>query len=405
MPTPSTRTPVRIARGSYSNLNSSLSDLQDGEIIYAEDQNRLYIKEGGSLVVLTYTAANPVFTGNATFDTNTLYVDGTNNLVGIGTASPNSWSSSANNLVVSDTAGNGGITIVNGTSGIGSIFFADGTSTNSRGRLRYQHSNDSLTLSTAETTALTLDSSQNATFAGTVTSNGITQYLLPTMANGGQLGYDDSTKSLRFYANSSSGSNSKIQFHFNQSGTASITFDQSSHATFTGQVNVGNELHIDGTYPLIELNDTDSNSDWQIRNANGEFAIRDITNNSNRFTITSAGAAEFPSGTISDSKGNLRSIPKNAKSSAYVAVATDAGKAIYISSGGVTLNNSVFSAGDAVTIINDSGSNQTITQGSGVTMYHTSTGLTGNRTLAGRGMCTVWFESASKAYIGGSGLT
>ena len=88
MPTPSTRTPVRIARGSYSNLNGSVSDLQDGEISYAEDQNKLYIKEGASLVALTYTPANPVFTGNATFDTNTLYVDGTNNRVGIQTATP-----------------------------------------------------------------------------------------------------------------------------------------------------------------------------------------------------------------------------------------------------------------------------------------------------------------------------
>ena len=88
MPTPSTRTPVRIARGSYSNLNGSISDLQDGEISYAEDQNKLYIKEGSALVVLTQSAANPVFTGNATFDTNTLFVDGTNNRVGIGLTAP-----------------------------------------------------------------------------------------------------------------------------------------------------------------------------------------------------------------------------------------------------------------------------------------------------------------------------
>ena len=66
MATPSTRTPVRIARGSYSNLNSSFSDLQDGEIMYAEDQDKLYIKEGSSLVVLTQPAANAVFTGNVT---------------------------------------------------------------------------------------------------------------------------------------------------------------------------------------------------------------------------------------------------------------------------------------------------------------------------------------------------
>jgi hypothetical protein len=53
MPTPSTRTPVRIARGSYSNLNSSLSDLQEGEIVYAQDEDTLYVKEGSSLIQLT----------------------------------------------------------------------------------------------------------------------------------------------------------------------------------------------------------------------------------------------------------------------------------------------------------------------------------------------------------------
>ena len=67
MPTPSTRTPVRIARGSYSNLNGSVSDLQDGEISYAEDQNKLYIKEGSSLVSLTFAPSSPTFTGDVTF--------------------------------------------------------------------------------------------------------------------------------------------------------------------------------------------------------------------------------------------------------------------------------------------------------------------------------------------------
>ena len=106
-----------------------------------------------------------------------------------------------------------------------------------------------------------------------------------------------------------------------------------------------------------------------------------------------------------DSKGDLRKIPNNSQSGAYVAVAADAGKAIYISTGGVTINDSVFSAGDAVTIINNSGSNQTITQGSGVTMYFTSDGTSGNRTLGARGMATIWFISAGGCYISGSGLT
>ena len=50
MPTPSSRTPVRIARGTYSNLNSSVSDIQEGEIVYATDQDKLYVKEGSALV-------------------------------------------------------------------------------------------------------------------------------------------------------------------------------------------------------------------------------------------------------------------------------------------------------------------------------------------------------------------
>ena len=107
-----------------------------------------------------------------------------------------------------------------------------------------------------------------------------------------------------------------------------------------------------------------------------------------------------------DSSGGVKvTIASNAQSGAYVAVATDAGKAIYISTGGVTINNSVFSTGDAVTIINNSGSNQTITQGSGVTLYNTADATTGNRTLAGRGMATIWFASASVAYISGAGLS
>tara|TARA_R100000664_G_C2751752_1_gene139023 strand:+ start:441 stop:1913 length:1473 start_codon:yes stop_codon:yes gene_type:complete len=50
MPTPSSRTPVKIARGSYSDLNGSISDLQEGEIVYAQDQDACYVKEGSSLV-------------------------------------------------------------------------------------------------------------------------------------------------------------------------------------------------------------------------------------------------------------------------------------------------------------------------------------------------------------------
>ena len=53
-------------------------------------------------------------------------------------------------------------------------------------------------------------------------------------------------------------------------------------------------------------------------------------------------------------------------------------------------------------MINHSGSSFTITQGSGVTLYNTADGSTGNKTLSARGMATVWFESASVGYISGN---
>ena len=69
MPTPTNRTPIRVARGTYSNLNSSISDLQEGEICYATDQDKLYVKEGSSLVSTQADVsakadvASPTFTG------------------------------------------------------------------------------------------------------------------------------------------------------------------------------------------------------------------------------------------------------------------------------------------------------------------------------------------------------
>jgi len=110
-------------------------------------------------------------------------------------------------------------------------------------------------------------------------------------------------------------------------------------------------------------------------------------------------------GTVSDSNGNVRSIPSVVKNSQHALVASDAGKALLSTSGGLVVNNSIMSAGDAVTFINSSGSDMTITQGSGVTIYNSNNAATGNRTLAGKGMATLWFAGADTAYISGSGLS
>lgn len=86
------------------------------------------------------------------------------------------------------------------------------------------------------------------------------------------------------------------------------------------------------------------------------------------------------------------------------AVATDTGKCIAVSAG-ITIPTSIFAAGDAVSIYNNSSSPVTITQGSGLTMYLAGTATTGNRTLAQRGIATLWFNSATECAISGAGIT
>jgi len=111
---------------------------------------------------------------------------------------------------------------------------------------------------------------------------------------------------------------------------------------------------------------------------------------------------ELEADIIKDSKGDLRSIPQNTQGSAYELLAADAGKHI-LASGNITWVDSRHAAGDAITIVNNTAGNITITKGT--TMYNTADGNNANRTLALRGMATILWASPTVAYISGSGLS
>lgn len=110
-------------------------------------------------------------------------------------------------------------------------------------------------------------------------------------------------------------------------------------------------------------------------------------------------------GSISDTIGDVRDLVNSTKTAAYVPAATDNGKLINITTGGITINASVFTAGQNVTIYNNSASSQTITQGTSVTMYLAGTATTGDRTLAQRGICTVLCVAANTFVCSGAGVT
>ena len=105
---------------------------------------------------------------------------------------------------------------------------------------------------------------------------------------------------------------------------------------------------------------------------------------------------------FTDSKGDVRSVPQNSQGSSYTLVASDAGKLI-LAEDQVTVPDSVFSAGDVITIVNHTAGDITIVKCN--TMYNTADGDNANRTLASRGMATVYMSQTNLAYISGSGLS
>jgi hypothetical protein len=126
-----------------------------------------------------------------------------------------------------------------------------------------------------------------------------------------------------------------------------------------------------------------------------------VTNN----LVLDSSANVTGGGTISDSKGEVRTVPINSQTSAYVTVAADAGKFISITTGGVTVNASTgFTAGQSVSIYNNSGSSQTITA-TGVTLRQVGTANTGNRTLAQYGLCTLLCVGSNTYVITGGGVS
>jgi len=144
-----------------------------------------------------------------------------------------------------------------------------------------------------------------------------------------------------------------------------------------------------------------SSSNEQIIETAADGAVTLYHNNSAKIATSAAGVTV--TGTVSDSKGDVRKIIQNTQGSTYTLVAADAGKHI-LASGTVTIPNNVFAAGDAITIINNTAGDLTLTDSTNY-LYNTSDAATGNRTLAARGMATILFTAGNTAYISGAGLS
>lgn len=89
-----------------------------------------------------------------------------------------------------------------------------------------------------------------------------------------------------------------------------------------------------------------------------------------------------------------------------VATAALAGRGkCYDQNANITIPSGVYASGDVISIENALGTPITIIQGASLVLRLAGTASTGNRTLAGHGICTIWHRNGNEALISGSGLT
>ena len=129
-------------------------------------------------------------------------------------------------------------------------------------------------------------------------------------------------------------------------------------------------------------------------------ANTDITALDQDVTITATG-------TIATDTIGYRGLPQNSQTASYTLALADQGKMINTTTGGVVIpaNGSVaFPIGAAISIYNNSASNQTISITTD-TIYLAGTATTGSRTLAQRGLATCVKVAATTWVVSGAGVT
>jgi len=262
-----------------------------------------------------------------------------------------------------------------------------------------------------------------------------------------------STKTINIGTNGASGSTTNINIGSATSGANQTT-------TISGNVGIGTsspstKLHVAGALTLDTALSVANGGTGQTTYTNGQLLIGNTTGNTlTKATLTAGSGVSITNGTGSitisatgsgggtvtsvtgtgtvnglslsgtvTSSGDItlggsitsvattatingitigyRSIPRSTTTT--IAVVADVGKCIAVTAG-ITIPNSTFAAGDAISIYNDSASAVTITAGV-TTLRQAGTANTGNRTLAARGMATVWFNSPTEAIISGAGVS
>ena len=276
---------------------------------------------------------------------------------------------------------------------------------------------DSLVADTANVSALTngrvvyagssgvLQDSSNLTFNGsTLTANAFAgNGAALTNVNATTL---DSIDSTHFVRSNNSDDLTGATYNFSGSTGEKIKLSGTSDPFIRWQENTTDKAYIEWTSSLASL---------RIKNTadSSTLLIRDdlsfSTDGSTYYSVIHAN--NVGSGQALSNKdvhaakfvGRLENLTTSNKTSSYTTVKADAGTMIRTNSG-VTIGNSIYAAGDIISIYNNSGSDITIYQSS-TTLRKVGTSDTGNITLALRGLMTVTCVSSNEFVCSGGGMS
>jgi len=143
----------------------------------------------------------------------------------------------------------------------------------------------------------------------------------------------------------------------------------------------------------------------RIEYSHGSEKMKFYVNNAYAMDIDSSGNLDVANGTIQDEDGKIRAIPQSGsdKTSSYTLTTGDVGNFIGIGSGGsITVPNSTFSAGDAISIFNNTSGDRTITLSISTAYIAGTDGDVNSVTLASRGVCTILFISGTVCVLSGN---
>lgn len=173
----------------------------------------------------------------------------------------------------------------------------------------------------------------------------------------------------------------------NVSTYGTIASQNFNNVNITGGAISGITATFDVTGDLFGNADTVTNGVYL--NSIQTLTNKTITGMGTTSSVKDAGGASYVLG--------YRKIPQSLNTTA---TADDVGKHLYVSAT-TTIPSGVFTSGDTFFVINSSGSNVTISQGTGTTLRLAGSSSTGNRTLPAYGMARVICVGSETFYING----